>query len=69
MTKLTLESDGRKLSFESEDEDVFFDDVLEGFLGCMFGLGYVPGTEISSFTRYIHGMESLYAKKDSENCE
>ena len=69
MTKLTLESDGRKSSFELNDEDGFFDDVLEGFLGCMFALGYIPGTEMSSFKRYIHGMDPLYAKKDSKNYE
>ena len=64
MTKLTLESDGRKSSFELEDEDALFDDVLEGFLGCMFAIGYIPGTEMDSFRRYIYGMDPLYAKKD-----
>lgn len=64
MTKLTLESDETKLTFELDTEEATFDEVLRGFLGCMFGLGYVPGTEMHCFESYINGMKPLYAKKE-----
>jgi hypothetical protein len=64
MTKLTLEVDERKVTFELDEEDVTFDDVLHGFLGCMFGIGYVPGTEMHCFQNYIDGMSPLYVKQE-----
>ena len=67
MVKLTLEVEGRKLTFELNEDDVTFDDILHGFLGCMFGQGYVPGTEMHSFRKYINEMKPLYAKNELNN--
>ena len=64
MTRLTLESDETKLTFELNNEEVTFDEILRGFLGCMFGIGFVPGTEMRCFEEYIHGMAPLYATKE-----
>lgn len=64
MVKLTLEAEGRKLTFELNEDGVTFDDILHGFLGCMFGVGYVPGTEIHCFQEYIDGMKPLYVKQE-----
>lgn len=64
-TKLTLEIDGVTTTYETNEEDQTFDDILRGFLGCMFGQGYVPGTEMHCFQAYIFGMENIYAKDNS----
>lgn len=64
-TKLTLEIDGVITTYETNEEDQTFDDILHGFLGCMFGQGYVPGTEMHCFQDYIFGMENIYAKDNS----
>lgn len=59
--KLTLTIGGTTTTWSSDNEDVTFDDVLSGFLGCMFGQTFVPGTEMDVFENYIHGMKNLYA--------
>jgi hypothetical protein len=64
MIKLTLQDDDTKLTFEVDQEDASFDNVLRGFLGCMFGVGYVPSTEMRCFQEYIEGMKPLYAKRE-----
>lgn len=68
MVKLTLEAEGRKLTFELNEDEVSFDDILHGFLGCMFGVGYVPGTEMHCFQNYIDGMSPLYVKQEIPEC-
>lgn len=65
-TKLSLMIEDVTTTWESDSEDLTFNDILEGFLGCMFGQGYVPGTEMESFKRYISGMEPLYKDRDYE---
>jgi len=62
MIKLNLEIDGIKSTFESDSEEATFDEVLRGFIGCMFTQGFVPGTEMRCFAEYMGGMAPLYAK-------
>lgn len=62
MIKLNLEIDGEKSSFESNSEDNTFDEILQGFIGCMFAQGFIPGTEMRCFAKYMNGMAPLYAK-------
>lgn len=65
MAKLTLEIDNIKTTYEIEDNVPSFDDLLHGFLGCMFAHGFVPGTEMNCFADYLYGMKDLY-KVDPE---
>ena len=69
MAKLSLEMDGIITTFEIEDkeEGLTFDELLSGFLGCMFGQGYIPGTEMHCFREYINRMKPLYTKSEHNN--
>ena len=52
--------------WESDSSNCTFEEVLKGFLGCMFAQGYIPGTEIKVFQDYITEMEYIYNNKRFE---
>lgn len=62
-SKLTLQVDNIKTSFEFDGEEVTFNDLLKGFLGCMFAQGYVPGTEMYCFEDYLYQMKNIYSER------
>ena len=45
-TKISLSIDGITTTWETDTSNCTFEEVLKGFLGCMFAQGYIPGTEI-----------------------
>ena len=58
--KLSLTIDDVTTSWETTNIDSDFDEILQGFLGCMFGQTFVPGTEINVFKRYLEEVKDLY---------
>ena len=62
-TKISLSMDGIITTWETDTSDCTFEVVLEGFLGCMFAQGYIPGTEIKVFQDYITETKDIYNNK------
>ena len=52
-TKLTLQINGTTTTWEVDSNECTFDQILEGFLGCMWGQTFVPGTEERVFKEYL----------------
>ena len=65
-TKILLSIDGITTTWEADSSNCTFEEVLKGFLGCMFAQGYIPGTEIKVFQDYITEMEYIYNNKRFE---
>ena len=63
ITKIILTIDDVTTTWETNKSDCTFKEVFEGFLGCMFAQGYVPGTEINAFQEHIVEMEYIYNNK------
>ena len=65
-TKLSLNMDGITTIWEVDTSNCTFEEVLIGFLGCMFAQCYIPGTEIKIFQDYITEMKDIYNNKRFE---
>ena len=65
-TKISLSIDGITTTWEADSSNCTFEVVFEGFLGCMFAQGYIPGTEIKVFQDYITEMKDIYNNKRFE---
>ena len=65
-TKISLSMDGIITTWEADTTDCTFEEVLKGFLGCMFAQDYIPGTEIKIFQDYITEMKDIYNNKRFE---
>ena len=59
-TKISLSMNGITTTWEADSSNCTFEEVLKGFLGCMFAQGYIPGTEIKVFQEYIIEMKDIY---------
>ena len=56
-TKISLSIDGITTTWEADTSNCTFEEVLKGFLGCMFAQGYIPGTEIKVLQTFINNDE------------
>ena len=65
-TKISLSIDGITTTWEVNSSNCTFEEVLKGFLGCMFSQGYIPGTEIKVFQDYIIERKGIYNNKRFE---
>ena len=65
-TKISLSINGITTIWESDSSNCTFEEVLKGFLGCMFTQGYIPGTEIKVFQDYITETKDIYNNKRFE---
>ena len=65
-TKILLSMYGITTTWESDTSNCTFEEVLKGFLGCMFAQGYIPGTEIKVFQDYITEIKDIYNNKRFE---
>ena len=65
-TKISLSIDGITTTWEVDSSNCTFEEVLKGFLGCMFAQGYIPGTEIKAFQDYITETKDIYNNKRFE---
>ena len=64
--KISLSIDGITTTWEADTSNCTFEEVLKGFLGCMFAQGYIPGTEIKVFQDYITETKDIYNNKRFE---
>lgn len=65
-TKISLNINGITTTWEANSSNCTFEEVLKGFLGCMFAQGYIPGTEIKTFQDYITETKDIYNNKRFE---
>ena len=65
-TKISLSIDGITTTWETDTSNCTFEEVLKGFLGCMFAQRYIPGTEIKVFQDYITETKDIYNNKRFE---
>ena len=65
-TKISLSMDSITTTWEADSSNCTFEEVLKGFLGCMFTQGYIPGTEIKVFQDYITETKDIYNNKRFE---
>ena len=65
-TKISLSIDGITTTWEADSSNYTFEEVLKGFLGCMFAQGYIPGIEIKVFQDYITEIKDIYNNKRFE---
>ena len=65
-TKISLNMDGITTTWGADTSNCTFEEVLKGFLGCMFAQGYIPGTEIKVFQDYITETKDIYNNKRFE---
>ena len=65
-TKILLSIDGITTTWEADSSNCTFEEVLKGFLGCMFAQGYISGTEIKVFQDYITETKDIYNNKRFE---
>lgn len=65
-TKILLSIDDITTTWEVDSSNCTFEEVLKGFLGCMFAQSYIPGTEIKVFQDYITETKDIYNNKRFE---
>lgn len=59
--RMSVESYGRKSTYESAYSDERIEDILDGFLGMMTAISWSPNTVIAAMDEYVRTHRSMLA--------